>query len=87
VEQRDIISVELMDKAEGISLFEKKLRLQEDSDSIAELAAALEYMPLAIVQAAAYILQRAPLFLVVTYLIDFRKSESRRLRLLTHDDG
>ncbi|CAN9191670.1 unnamed protein product [Alternaria alternata] len=87
VEQRDIISVEPMNKAEGRALFEKKLGAQEDSDDVAELAAALEYMPLAIVQAAAYISQRAPLFSVAKYLEDFRKSESRRLRLLTHDDG
>jgi hypothetical protein len=87
VEQRNIISVEPMDKAEGIALFERKLRVQEDSNSVAELVLALEYMPLAIVQAAAYIVQRAPLFSVVKYLEDFRKSESRRLRLLTHDDS
>ncbi|KAI2483738.1 TPR-12 multi-domain protein [Pyrenophora tritici-repentis] len=87
VEQRDIISVEPMDKAEGRALFEKKLGAQEDSDHVAELAAALEYMPLAIVQAAAYISKMAPLFSVAKYLEDFRKSESRRLRLLTHDDG
>jgi tetratricopeptide (TPR) repeat protein len=86
VEQRDLVSVEPMDKAEGIALFEKKLRVQ-DSDSVAELAAALEYMPLAIVQAAAYISQRAPRYSVAKYLEDFQKSESRRLRLLTHDGG
>jgi Flp pilus assembly protein TadD len=87
VEQRDVISVEPMDEAQALALFEKKLGAQEDSDDVAELAAALEYMPLAIVQAAAYISQRAPLFSVAKYLEDFRKSESRRLRLLTHDDG
>jgi tetratricopeptide (TPR) repeat protein len=87
VEQHGIVSVEPMDKSEGIALFEKKLRVQEDSDSVAELAAALEYMPLAIVQAAAYISQRAPLLSVAKYLEDFRKSEPSRLRLLTHDGG
>ena len=44
-------------------------------------------MPLAIVQAAAYISKSTPLFSVAKYLEDFRRSESRRLRLLTHDDG
>jgi hypothetical protein len=53
-------SVELIDKAEGVTLFERKLGAQEDSSNIANLAAALKHMPLAIVQAAAYILRRAP---------------------------
>jgi hypothetical protein len=61
--------------------------VQEVSNSVAGLAAALEYMALAIVQAAAYMTRRAPLFSVAKYLEDFRKSESRRLRLLTHDAG
>ncbi|CAA9959477.1 hypothetical protein PTMSG1_02895 [Pyrenophora teres f. maculata] len=44
-------------------------------------------MPLAIVQAAAYISQRAPLCSVAKYLEEFTKSERKRLRLLAHDDG
>ena len=60
VEERDIISVEPMDGAHALALFEKKLGEQNDSKETAELAATLEYMPLAIVQAAAYISQRAP---------------------------
>ncbi|KAF1935592.1 hypothetical protein EJ02DRAFT_471078 [Clathrospora elynae] len=87
VEQRDIVSVEPMDKAEGIALFEKKLRVQEDNESVAELAAALEYMPLAIVQAAAYILQRAPRCSVVKYLDEYRKSERKQTSLLDRDEG
>jgi hypothetical protein len=87
VEQRDIVSVEPMDEAQALALFEKKLGAPEDSDHVAELAAALEYMPLAIMQAAAYISKTAPLFSVAKYLEDFRKSESRRLRLLTNDDS
>jgi hypothetical protein len=57
VEQNDIIEVEPMDKAHAMALFEKKLGKQGDSNDIAELAAALEFMPLAIVQTAAYISQ------------------------------
>ena len=87
VEPRDIVSVEPMDEAQALALFEKKLETQGDSGDVAELAAVLEYMPLAIVQAAAYISQRAPLYSVAKYLDEFRKSEPRRLRLLTHDDG
>ncbi|RMZ67023.1 kinesin light chain [Pyrenophora seminiperda CCB06] len=87
VERCDIIRVEPMDEEEGVALFRKKLEAQADNSDIAKLAAVLEYMPLAIVQAAAYISQRAPLCSVAKYLEEFRKSERRRLRLLGHDDG
>jgi hypothetical protein len=87
VERRDVVHVKPMDEAQALALFEKKLEAQGDSSHVAELAALLEYMPLAIVQAAAYISQRAPLYSVAKYLKEFKKSEPMRLRLLTHDDS
>ncbi|RAQ98612.1 TPR-like protein [Stemphylium lycopersici] len=87
VEQRDIISVEPMDEAQALALFEKKLGAQEESGDVTKLAAALEYMPLAIVQAAAYISQRAPQYPVAKYLDEYRKSERKRSSLLSYDSG
>ncbi|KAF2023084.1 hypothetical protein EK21DRAFT_105485 [Setomelanomma holmii] len=87
VEQRDIVSVEPMDIAEGIALLEKKLRVQEDSDSVAELAAALENMPLAIVQAAAYISQRTPRCSIGQYLDEFGCSDHEKTSLLDYEAG
>ncbi|KAH7389980.1 P-loop containing nucleoside triphosphate hydrolase protein [Pyrenochaeta sp. MPI-SDFR-AT-0127] len=91
VETRDVIHVEPMDKMQALTLLEKKLGVQEDTDDTgddaAELTAALEYMPLAIVQAASYILQRAPRCSVAQYLKDFKKSERKRSSLLTHEDS
>jgi hypothetical protein len=87
VEQRDIVSIEPMDEAQALALFKKKLGAQGDNSDVAELAAALEYMPLAIVQAAAYISQRAPRHSVAKYLEEFRKSERKRSSLLTHNNG
>jgi hypothetical protein len=87
VEQRNVVSVEPMDEAQALALFGKKLEAQGDNSKVAELAAVLEYMPLAIVQAAAYISQRAPLCSVAKYLEEFNKSERKRLRLLAYDDG
>lgn len=55
VERSDIIIVDLMDKAHAVALFEKRLVKQNDIEGVAELALALDFMPLAIVQAAAYI--------------------------------
>ncbi|MCJ1416129.1 hypothetical protein MMC32_002464 [Xylographa parallela] len=71
VEQCNIIAVEPMSRADALALFEKKLGKQRESQDIAELAVALEFMPLAIVQAAVYISQRAPRCSVRQYLEDF----------------
>ena len=53
-------------------LFEKKLRGDDDNNDNAdvsvELLVALEFMPLAIVQAAAYIVRRKSRYLVREYL-------------------
>ena len=67
VEQRDIIAIEPMSKEDGLALFEKKLGGCHGGDA-AELAASLEFMLLAIVQAAAYISQRVPRYSVQQYL-------------------
>jgi tetratricopeptide (TPR) repeat protein len=88
VEHRNILSVEPMDEAQALTLLKNKLGAQGDDNSgIVELAAALEYMPLAIVQAAAYISRRAPRYSTAKYLEEFRKSERKRLSLLTNDNG
>ncbi|OAG04887.1 uncharacterized protein CC84DRAFT_1092887, partial [Paraphaeosphaeria sporulosa] len=85
VEYRDIVSVEPMDEVQAQALFKKKLGVQGVDSDVVELAAALEYMPLAIVQSAAYISQRAPRCLVAKYLEEFKKSERKRSSLLSHD--
>jgi hypothetical protein len=74
-----------MDEAEGLALLEKKLGPQDNNSNVAKLAAALEYMPLAIVQAAAYILERGPRFSVAKYLDEYRKSERNWTSLLNYD--
>jgi hypothetical protein len=76
-----------MDEAHALALFGKKLGVQEDSNDIAKLAAALEFMPLAIVQAAAYISKRAPRCSVRQYLEQFQKSDRKRTSLLNHEGG
>ena len=85
VEQRDIIAVNPMNKADALTLFKKKLGEHGDSDHVAELATALEFMPLAIVQAAAYISQRAPRCSVRQYLQEFQKSDRKGTSLLSHE--
>ena len=55
VEENDIMVVQPMTPAQALTLFEKKLGLLGQGDDTAELAAALDFMPLAIVQAAAHV--------------------------------
>ncbi len=72
---------------QALALFEKKLGPLGQSDDTAELAAALEFIPLAIVQAAAYISQRAPRCSVQQYLENFRKSDRKKTSLLNYEGG
>jgi hypothetical protein len=83
----DIIAVEPMDKDHALALLCKKLRSNANVEDTAELAQSLDYMPLAITQAAAYISQRAPRYTVSRYLNDLRASDKGRARLLKKDIG
>jgi predicted component of type VI protein secretion system/UDP-2,3-diacylglucosamine pyrophosphatase LpxH len=87
VEKGCMISVKPMNKVEASALFRKKLKEDEDCVGIDELTAALEYMPLAIVQAAAYIARKAPRCSVQQYLADFQRSDRQRTTLLDSEAG
>jgi hypothetical protein len=87
VKQRNIIEIEPMSKADALELFTKKLGRDEDGNNATELATALEFMPLAIVQAAAYISQRAPRYSVREYVKDFQKNDRKRTSLLNREGG
>jgi hypothetical protein len=71
------------------TLFEKKLGGDDDSsdnaDVSAELLVVLEFMSLAIVQAAAYIVRRKPQYSVREYLQSFRESDRKRTSLLDYN--
>jgi hypothetical protein len=69
VEDSDIILIEPMQDTAAHALLRKKLRdIDNEDDSITELARTLDHMPLALVQAAAYIRARAPRYSVRQYL-------------------
>lgn len=88
VENSDVILIEPMHDAAAHALLHRKLGDKVDrSDGIAELAAALDYMPLALVQAAAYIRERAPRCSVRQYLGEYRQSDSRKTSLLNQEAG
>ncbi|EGZ76200.1 hypothetical protein NEUTE2DRAFT_153205 [Neurospora tetrasperma FGSC 2509] len=84
---KNTIEIGPMAQSDALLLLERKLSLLSDKDSAEELVRTLEYIPLAISQAAAYIQRRSPRSSVEKYLAEFRKGESKRAWLLSHDEG
>ena len=87
VEERDIVPVQPITRAQALILFENKLGPLDQGDDIRELATELEFVPFAIVQAAAYISKRAPRCSTKQYLEDFRKNDRRKTSLLNTEGG
>ncbi|KAI1149240.1 P-loop containing nucleoside triphosphate hydrolase protein [Nemania diffusa] len=83
----DVIEVGPMDKDHALELLATKSGSQYDREDGMELVKALEYVPLAISQAAAFIQQREPRTSVKKYLDDFRESDENKSSLLNHDAG
>jgi len=79
---RDIIPVDPMDERVAVDLLRKKLQGNFDENDAKRLLHALDYMPLAISQAAAFISQRSPHTTLSKYLQDLQKSDTDRVRLL-----
>ena len=71
-----------MGKSQALMLFQKKLQDNSDNDEVLDLLQHLDYMPLVISQAAAYIQQRAPQMTVSKYLKDFQRSKKDKANLL-----
>ncbi|KAI0403999.1 putative kinesin [Xylaria palmicola] len=90
VELRNIVAVQPMSQADAVALAQNKLRRlikQEDIESIKILVETLEYMPLAIVQATAYILWRHPCCSIQQYIEKFKQSDRKKVSLLDYEDG
>jgi len=83
----DIVKVDPMDEENALSLLRKKLRVEFCRDEAIELLGAIDFMPLAISQAASYISRRAPRTTIATYMRDLRQGEESRKRLLKLDFG
>ncbi|KAK2669726.1 P-loop containing nucleoside triphosphate hydrolase [Fusarium oxysporum f. sp. vasinfectum] len=79
--------VSTMDDAQGFQLFRNKLDGDFDKHAAADLLRALDYIPLAITQAAAYISRRAPRISIKSYLDTFRESDKKKGSLLNRDAG
>ncbi|KAK3613285.1 hypothetical protein LTR22_028216, partial [Elasticomyces elasticus] len=83
VNRSEMIAVRPMDEDHALALLEKKLGQQADRTDLVALTYALEYMPLAIAQAAAYIQKATPRCSVLQYLEQLRRSERSKTNLLS----
>ncbi|KAF4932299.1 Kinesin light chain [Colletotrichum fructicola] len=84
-----IFRVPTMEEAQALQLFQKKSGRDDNEAAVLRLIDTLDYVPLAINQAAAYIYTRSPRVTVESYLEEFRNSENRKdllLRLNTGDN-
>ncbi|VBB77139.1 Putative protein of unknown function [Podospora comata] len=84
---QNIIEVGPMAQTEALMLLEKKLGSFSCLDVATKLVQALDLIPLAISQAAAYIEARAPRSSPEKYLAEFHKGEGKKSRLLEYDVG
>lgn len=87
-----IIQVGPMDQAQSLTLLRRHLKKESNQvNTILEgatlLVEALDYMPLAISQAASYISRRYPRVTVLSYLQKFQKDDHNRAQLLKADLG
>jgi hypothetical protein len=87
VNHHDIINVEPIKKTEAVELLQRKVGLTAETPEMLLLAKELEFMPLAIIQAAGYIVNRAPRCSVSRYLELFRKSDRGATKLLDYEAG
>ncbi|CAI6234983.1 unnamed protein product [Periconia digitata] len=88
----DVVRVHPMDQAHAVTLLQNQLKgsfdqTNEEEQAAKDLVETLDHMPLAISQAAAYIVQRAPRASVSTYLRDLRRGDQNRAKLLRMDLG
>ena len=84
---KNIIRLGPMDRGEGLDLLERKLNSHFEQDAALELLQALDCMPLAITQAAAYLSRLGPRGSIPKYLELFSKSNETKTRLLNTDTG
>jgi hypothetical protein len=90
VKHTDLIQVNPMERSEALELLQKTLDQpgeSQESQESQQLVEELEYMPLAIVQAASYIRERGTRYSVAHYLRDFRKSDREAISLLKKEAG
>ncbi|OQE08995.1 hypothetical protein PENFLA_c121G01412 [Penicillium flavigenum] len=83
--KKSLIDVQPMNTAEALVLMQKKLDSSTAREDLVQLVEELEFMPLAIVQAASYIIHRSPRCSALQYLEKLRQSDRQATKLLNHE--
>jgi tetratricopeptide (TPR) repeat protein len=85
-----VIAVQPMSEEESLALLRARIPATQSAgcgEDEKALVQALEYIPLAIIQAGSYIANRSPRVMVSRYLQLFRESEANQTHLLLHEDA
>ncbi|CAG8014430.1 unnamed protein product [Penicillium salamii] len=83
--KQNLIDVQLMKMAEAYVLMQKKLIERVEKEELVQLVEELDFMPLAIVQAASYINHRSPRCSASQYLQKLRQNERQATKLLDQE--
>jgi tetratricopeptide (TPR) repeat protein len=83
---KNIKEVNAMDRSQALRLLRNKLQDVSNEDGATDLLHTLDYIPLAIAQAAAYINRRARMT-ISGYLDEFRRNDRKKENLLNRDAG
>jgi hypothetical protein len=83
---KNIKEVRAMDESQALDLFQNKLQSASNEEGAAGLLRTLDYIPLAITQAAAFINRRGRMT-ASGYLDEFRRNDKKRESLLNWDSG
>ncbi|KAF2438445.1 TPR-like protein [Karstenula rhodostoma CBS 690.94] len=83
----NIFEVQPMNKDDAVALLRRKLGSIVSENEAVQLIDALDSMPLALTQAAAFIKQRAPRMTLSKYIDEVHRSDVHRVRLLEKNVG
>jgi tetratricopeptide (TPR) repeat protein len=83
----DIITVEPMDEDQALALLRNKIDVKHSEQNASQLARELEFMPLALTQAAAFICQSEGRCSIQQYLDKLRECEKSEANILEMDKG
>jgi hypothetical protein len=86
VHRNNMLEIRPMDAEHALEMMQKKIGMQDQEVDIIRLATALDFMPLAMAQAAAYIHKRAPRCSVQQYTEKLHRSQKSKLSLLNRDE-
>ncbi|KAJ5702100.1 hypothetical protein N7488_009648 [Penicillium malachiteum] len=83
--KKNLIDVLPMNSTDALLLLQNKLDESAEKQELVQLVEELEFMPLAITQAASYINHRSPQFSASQYLGKLRQSDRQATKLLEHE--